>query len=375
MALLLTSCGSQQSDESGAVTPDTVKQLEDLLHARASAMAKGDRNAFLQTVDATRPTFRRIQLREFELPSARGTLNSTFKISNAERYRGYIRGFVEETLEGNAFVGAFNGGRAYARRYFRAEAGKWLLTEPTGDETGREKKLSAGDVEATYWEMDEDVAPVFLAALSEARGYAVPYSPKPQPLILHVSFVPTAELAGPGWDGFSRQGGQRPQRLFYPLWYAFDSTRTHLSAYAQYALRTDALDEVREGVAPGVAGRLFTNRWLDHGWLDYASGLDMTVTLKQSCAGVPIPSLQQLADGAPELGQPGVSPETHGRHYAFSASMVAYLYEKYGVDAFWRLMTAFVKNSSATSNFPAILQVTPDEFYASWLIWLKKKYC
>ena len=140
IALVLTSCGSQQSDESGVVSAETVKQLEGLLHARASAIATGDRNAFMATIDTTRPAFRRVQLREFDYPTVRGTLDSTFKISNVERYRGYVRGFVEETLEGNFFVGAFNGGRAYFRHYFRSEDGKWIRTEPTGDESGPEKK-------------------------------------------------------------------------------------------------------------------------------------------------------------------------------------------------------------------------------------------
>src|SRR5438477_7078515 len=153
-AVLVAGCGSTQGNEAGPVSAETVRQLEDVLHARAAAMAKGDRNAFLATIDATRPAFRRIQLREFDYPTVRGTLASTFKISNAERYRGYVRGFVEETLEGNAFAGAFNGGRAYYRHYFRSEGGKWIVTEPTGDETGPPKKKVSGDVEIGYWALD-----------------------------------------------------------------------------------------------------------------------------------------------------------------------------------------------------------------------------
>jgi hypothetical protein len=89
---------------------------------------------------------------------------------------------------------------------------------------------------------------------------------------------------------------------------------------------------------------------------------------------MPIPTLKQLADGPPQVAV-GVAPEVYGRFYAYAASMVAYLIEKYGNDAFWQLMSAFVQNASATTNFPAILKTTPDEFYAAWLVWLKKKYC
>jgi hypothetical protein len=131
---------------------------------------------------------------------------------------------------------------------------------------------------------------------------------------------------------------------------------------------------VREGIAPGVDSRLLLNRWLNWGWLHHASGFDVSTTLKQSCVGMPIPTLKQLADGPPQVAV-GVAPEVYGRFYAYAASMVAYLIEKYGNDAFWQLMSAFVQNASATTNFPAILKTTPDEFYAAWLVWLKKKYC
>ena len=375
MALLLASCGSQQGDESGAVSAETVKQLEALLHARASAMATGDRNAFLATIDTTRLAFRRIQLREFDYPTVRGTLESTFKISNAERYRGYVRGFVEETLEGNFFAGAFNGGRAYYRHYFRSEGGKWILTEPTGDETGPEKKKVSGDVEIGYWALDEDVSDVLLRSVEEARRYAQAQATKPIQQKLLMTFVPTAELAGPGWDGFGAGGGALGQESLYPWWWAFDGTRSHVSAYTEFTLRRSALALVRESVAPQIWGRLFLDPWLDEGWYAFAAGLDVTGIVRQSCAGVAIPTLAELRAGMPPLGQPGVPPDAYGRFTGYATAMVAFLYERYGVDAYWRLMTAYLQSASAAVNFPKVLQVTPDEFYAAWLVWLKKKYC
>jgi hypothetical protein len=374
-ALLVAGCGSRQGDESGAVGPETVKQLEDMLHARASAIAKGDRNAFLATIDTTRLTFRRIQLREFDFPTVRGTLASTFTISNVERYRGYVRGFVEETLEGNFFAGAFNGGRAYYRHYFRNEGGKWLLTEPTGDETGPERKKVSGDVEIGYWDLDEDVSAVLLRSVEEARKFAQAQETKPVQQKLVMTFVPTAELAGPGWDGFGAGGGTVGRESLYPWWWAFDGTRTHVSAYTEFTLRRSALALVRETAAPGIAGRLANDLWLNEGWYDFAAGLDVAGTVRQSCTGVPIPTLRELGSGFPPFGQPGIAPDAYGRFAGYATSMVAFLYERYGVDAYWRLMAAYLQSASAAVNFPNVLKVTPDEFYAAWLVWLKKKYC
>jgi hypothetical protein len=374
-ALLIAGCGSRQGDESGAVSTETVKQLEDVLHARAQAMGKGDRDAFLKTIDTTKPAFRRAQLAHFEIPNYRGGLGSTFKLSGVERYRGFVRGFVEETRESNVFPGSFLPA-SYSRQYFRSDSGRWLITEPTGDETGPEKQRTAPGVELSYWAMDEDVASVLLLELEDARRVALTQSPRPQEISLKVAFVPTAELAGPGWDAFLINGGGPPgtRQLLYAMWYSFDQTRSRLHPSAQLSLVYIALTLVREGIAPGVDSRLLLNRWLNWGWLHHASGFDVSTTLKQSCLGMPIPTLKQLADGPPQVAV-GVAPEVYGRFYAYAASMVAFLIEKYGNDAFWQLMSAFVQNASATTNFPAILKTTPDEFYAAWLVWLKKKYC
>jgi hypothetical protein len=374
-ALLVAGCGSTQGNETGPVSAETVKQLEDLLHARASAMAKGDRNAFLATIDTTRLAFRRIQLREFEFPTVRGTLASTFKISNVERYRGYMRGFVEETLEGNFFAGSFNGGRAYYRHYFRNDGGKWILTEPTGDETGPEKKKVSGDVEIGYWALDEDVSEVLLRSVQAAQTYAQAQATKPVGKALVMTFVPTAELAGPGWEGFSAGNQSVPGReSLYPWWWAFDESRTHVSAYTEFTLRRSALGVLRESVAPGVGARLVSDQWLEEGWYDFAAGLDVTVTVRQGCTGLTIPTFAELRAGLP-FAQPGVAPDAYGRFTGYATSMVAFLYERYGADAYWKLMMAYLQSASAAVNFPKVLQVTPEEFYAAWLVWLKKKYC
>jgi hypothetical protein len=376
VVLLLASCGSQQADETGAVTPETVKQLEDVLQVRARAIGKGDRDAFLQTIDTTKPAFRRIQLLDFDVPTLRGAMASSFKLSGVERYGSYVRGFVEETLEGNAFPGAFVE-PSYSRRYFRTQAGKWIISEPTADEAGLEKERTGDGVVLNYWGLDEDVAGVYLAELVEARRQALTMSPKPVQIKLHVAFIPTAELAGPRWDGVAITGGGGPSARFtyYPAAYTFDKTRTRFSSFTQNNLLFTALGEVRNGIVPGIANRLSLNVWLEQGWTEYASGIDVSITLRQSCVGVPVPTLKQLADGPPPPGSAGVSPETYGRHSAYSASMIAYLYETYGADTFWRLMSSFEQSASAATNFPKALGVTPDQFYAAWLVWLKKKYC
>ena len=132
---------------------------------------------------------------------------------------------------------------------------------------------------------------------------------------------------------------------------------------------------VRESVAPGVWARLQSDVWLEDGWYSFAAGLDVTGIVRQSCAGVAIPTLAELRAGMPPLGHPGITPDAYGRYGGYATVMVAFLFDRYGAETYWRLMTAYLQNASAAVNFPKVLQVTPEEFYAAWLVWLKKKYC
>ena len=378
VALSLIGCGTPKADESGPVDGATVKKLESVLHARAEAMGRGDLKAFTDTVDTTKPAFRRMQQRVFDLPNDFVSLQSSFKISGAERYRGYIRGFVEMTLEGNGYLGVFAGIQQESRLYFREMEGRWVLTEPIGNETGEEKNRVTGDSTMTYWSMDEDVAEVFAAAVTDARAWAAKQAPKPVAFKVQVVFVPTAELAGPGWDATVGTSAKGPGDDIYGPWYGLDRARTHVSAYTQFALRWVALDRMRDAVFPGlgvVGQRLSNDAWLDKGWGLFLTDLDFAAVLRQSCAGIPLPTLRQLAAGPPPLGAPGALAETYARWYAYSQSMVAYLYERFGPDAYWRLLDAYISNGSTPTNFTAVLKTSRDDFYASWLTWLRKKYC
>lgn len=375
---VLVGCGTQKADESGPVDAGTITKLEALLHARADAMGRGDLKAFTDTIDTTRPAFRRMQQRMFELPNDFVSLQSSFKISGAERYKGYVRAFVQMTLEGNGYFGVFAGMQEESRLYFREVSGRWILTEPIGAETGDEKSRAAGDATTVYWSMDDDIADVFARDVTDAQTWAAKQAPKPASFKVQIAFVPTAELAGPGWDATVGWNYKGAGEGVYAAWYGLDESRAHVSAYAQFALRTIALDRMRDAMFPGAGStgsRLSNDVWLDKGWGLFVTGLDFTAVLRQSCAGIPIPTLRQLSAGPPRLGEPGASAETYARAYAYSQSMVAYLFDRFGPEAYWRLLDAYVSKGASASTFAAALNTSQDDFYAAWLTWQKKKYC
>jgi hypothetical protein len=375
IAATLFACGSRQQDDTGPIGADLTKRLQDVLLARGSALRSGDREAFVRTIDTSRPTFRRSQLREFEFPAIRGALSSTFKIQSLERYRGYVRAWVEERIDGNSFPDAFPGERAVVRRYFRSVEGVWVLTEPTGDEVGAQLTRTGRKAELSYWAIDEDVATPLLAALEEAQAFSAKFAPRPIDVTYRATFVPTAELAGPGWDAFMGSRGPNPVTVF-PQWYGFDPSLGAVPESLRVALHYYGLQQIRYAAVPGLSGnRLSGDRWLETGWADYNTGVDISPTVKQACAGVPLLTLKQLGNGAPAPGEPGVSPDTYGRYYGFSAAFAGYLLDRFGVDMFWRLMAEYSVNASGAQNFPKVLGVSQEEFYNAWPAWLKQKYC
>ena len=55
--------------------------------------------------------------------------------------------------------------------------------------------------------------------------------------------------------------------------------------------------------------------------------------------------------------------------------MGEYFDATFGLTAYWDLIKEFVPSVDAKANMLKVLHVTPDEFYANWLVWAKKKYC
>jgi hypothetical protein len=56
--------------------------------------------------------------------------------------------------------------------------------------------------------------------------------------------------------------------------------------------------------------------------------------------------------------------------------MVEYVYKIGGsAKANWDLMTAPKAGVDAKVNLPQVLHVTPEGFYAGWILWTKQTYC
>jgi len=85
-----------------------------------------------------------------------------------------------------------------------------------------------------------------------------------------------------------------------------------------------------------------------------------------------LPTLQQLGRGVPD-GGPDDTPENRWDYYDYAASLVGYVYQGYGVNAYWDFLRAYSKFASPTVAYPAAFGADPDAFYKGW--WNSARDC
>lgn len=379
LAVIIGGCATaQRSPGDGPGSSADVTAIQALLRARADAIGRGDLQAFLATIDPARPTLRRTEQELFADPQAIALSRSTFKVSAPTTYLGYTRAFVERVLEGAAFAGAFGGAPANVRTYFRKDGGRWLLSEPTTDELGGERRSAVGDVDVTYWGADEDLANLYVAEAQAAHDFALRNGPGSVEFKYGLTVIPTAAVAGPGWTASIGTTTQPNRTRIFPGNLGLDPATRELSAYTRFQLRATAIDQLRDAALPGVGARLTSHRWLPDGFVLSVTGLDLAATIRQACAGTPPPTLRQLNDGPPPFGTPGVSAaDVGGRFYAYASALTAYLLETFKNDGYWRLLRAI--NEGGVGGTPAAftraLGISEEALYAAAIARANKRYC
>jgi hypothetical protein len=353
------------------VTDSTKAELAALLTARDDAIARGDAKAFENTYDTTRPAFRRWQAAEFAEAAQLGP-RLLGKIVDVQPYLDtYVRAWVEESSD----RAGWPKGLDVTRLYFRREAGRWLLTEPRADELGGEQTRTIGGHTLTYYGLDEDIADLYVHEHTVARDLIAKLAPVPVTADFNARIVPTAEIAGPGEPYSSASRNDRNGIWLFPWAISLDSSRTRLSGVAQGEYRLSALDWMREQVVPGVAARMEQVPWILEGWERHQAWIGPPAFYQPVCAGVPPLTLKQLTDWPPPQGSSAITLAVWDQHYTLERTMGEYFDATFGVPAYWALLKAFVPSVDANANMLKVLQVTPEQFYANWLVWVKKKYC
>lgn len=363
LALVVAACGPGPTaasptagDQKVRITDSTKRELEAVFERKAAAMARGDLPGFQRMIDTTRGAFRRCQEETFQIAQRRGAPAAPTIVK------------VEPYLE--TYVRAYVGGRdGVERTYFRRVDDRWVQTEPRSDELGGEKKKTVDSLDVAYWGVDEDIVDLLATEGVATRDFLLKLARGPTRVPFAVKFFPTRERAGLidcGVVGTHFTNDPKdPFLRIYRVWLTPDLKQS--SDFMQGVFKHEGLHWLQDQFVAGISARL--DWWLGEGWPDFVGRVPRSGTIVCRSA----PTMKQLIDGPKE--DPTTPPEVSAAFYDYAHLMVEYLYEKYGQDAYWDLMTAFKESVVAKDTYEKVLQTTPDRFYADWLVWAKKKFC
>ena len=374
LALSLAACSSPppavavSSPEKVTITADTPSELKAVIVARASALQRKDLKGFQATIDLTRGAFRRCQSETFDIASRQGFTPTAVRIGKVEPYLDtYVRAYVGD-LQSDG----------YARTYFRREGGTWILSEPLDAELGGDQTRTIAGLQLSYYGIDSDVIDEYAASGNDARTFLLKQAEGHTTTGpgFGLRIFPTRGAAGPnvgcGVAGFHLTNV--PSDPFIRLFsnaLSFTPELTAVTASTASIIRHEGLHWLQDQFIPGITARM--PFWLVEGWPDYVGQSRSTATKRHVLCETPTPTYKQLEDGV--LQTPETPPELPGQYYSFANTMVEYVYQIGGPNAYWDLMTAYQAGVDAKVNLPKVLAVTPDVFYAGWLSWAKRAYC
>jgi hypothetical protein len=383
LAVLLTSCGgtssSNKPSNSGLLVNEAARvAIEALMRQRADAMTRRDLSAFQATIDPERPALRRAQVFLFRQVETVGPPTSSFKVLSVEPYLDrYVRALVEEGADEMSRALGTPRETLYVRDYFRRDGDRWLLTEPRSFETGGGRVKTLAQIEIHYDAQDDSVIARMAPELQSMRRSLDALAPAPVADTLILRFYATAESAEAVTVGYTPDSGCRDRRSdvsFYPGAVAFLADGSPWTTSYEF-IRSCVAGWLLEQVVPGVRSRLTKDWWLDFGFAELSAGFDRASSLRAGCAGVPVPTLAQMRSGPPAVGTPQFTEDAYSRYHAYARSMADYLYTTFGKSKFWELMQAYRDDTPAEVAFPKVLNVSPEQLYADWIAWAKKKYC
>jgi len=344
------------------ITSSTATEIEGVLAARLRAMGSKDLRAFQDTVDLTRPAFRRCQQEAFETSARQGFAAGASRVVKVEPYGdGYVRAYVDDGSSGTD------------RRYFRRDGNRWVATEPKVDELGGEKSKVVEGVRVDYWGIDEGVVDFVGHEAAATKEFLTPLANGAVRDPYFVKLIPTRETAGIVACQFIAFANSREEHApfigMWRLWLAPSLDR--VSDFEQAVLRHEGLHYLQDQFIHNITFRL--DWWLIEGWPDYVAKSRSRGAIVDAVCASAIPTLKRIIDGVPT--EPDTPPELTGQYYALANSMIEYVYANYGAQSYWDLIALYKDVTDYRLNYPKIFKVEPDAFYGGWLGFAKKKYC
>lgn len=350
----------------------TTLAIQTCLDARSDALMRGDRQAFVATIDQRNPTWRRIQGDVFDL-SSRGGWGPTATYSPVQlqdKPLGYVKAFLEVSP---------SRGVAPAERttwvFSRQADGTVLHAEPTNDELGMRQTTSIGTVVLSHYNWDADIVDRVAAVAQTAWTRVSSIIELPKMIRPIVSLNPTY-AAHSGLRGFSTWAaylpGSRDTVLLRSL-ESFGAGPVQITETEDSRLLIPLTHELTHLATDCVLSIVKIPHWMSEGLAEYVADNFRTREFSSAVAS----NRQWSLDKASEIIEwgsdisRGYTANDISLAYAHASHGTRYFVERFGITRFWELAREFASSRRWAESFLTVTNVSWSDFGADWFRWSK----
>lgn len=350
------------------------------LVARADALAQGDRDAFLATLDLRNPTWRRIQTDYFAARGAsvrRVTLRGTPRALQAKP-RGYVRATIEFAPPGASATEPGAGSSRASWVFSRGDDGTWRHAEPLNEELGPRRTDDRGLFVLSYYDWDADVLDRVAAVARTAWakvGQSLPLPVDVRPTIsLNPTYASHSGLRGSTTWAAYLPGSRGTVLLRSPDSYGAGTVPIGESPDDQ--LLVPLAHEMTHLVNDAIISIVRIPQWMSEGLAEHVAehlrAGDMAGAVRSGRTW----TLDKASDVIEWGADPArdYTPSDVSLAYAHAAHGVHYFVERFGMASFWDLAREFATSRSWDRSFVSATGTSWEAFGADWGAWLADRY-
>lgn len=343
------------------------------LNARADALERDDRDAFLATLDLRNPTWRRIQSEYFD--SRHGQRNVVLRgtpIALHAKPGGYVRATVAFARDGSPPT------ERGAWVFSSDSEGIWHHAEPTNEELGPRLLDDRGDFVLSYYEWDADVLDRVAEVARSAWTTVGAILPLPTSVRPTISLNPTygshSGLRGANTWAAYLPGTKGIVLLRSPE--SYGAGTVPINSTPDPKLLVPLTHEMTHLVNDDIVSIVRIPEWMSEGLAEHVADHMRAGEL----AGVVRSGRTWTLDKVNDVIEWGLDAARNyssadvSLAYAHAAHGVRYYVERFGLERFWSLAREYATSRTWDLTFQQVTGVSWATFGTDWTSWLQARF-
>jgi hypothetical protein len=266
-----------------------------------------------------------------------------------------------------------------AHWYFRKVDDRWVLSEPTIEETGPPQTFEDGNYTFKTYPIAEDITGKYVYLVEKARAHVQKDLGNVPEGKVRISIFPAAGMSPyatgdlSGWNINPAAGGTDDIYILTPTTYFFgfydpkSGWEPDIEMLLTHELARNAY--VRNFGNPGRGVD-----WFFEGLAEYVAGYNEMPDVKAAIEEDRIIPIFDPSEKKADLAH-FANVENRVLAYGLAESLVTFIVERYdGLDTFWALAKSYDKTQDIKTAIQETLGMSYEDFDTAWRTWLKAEY-